>query len=64
MYKTMKKTYIIPEMLIVRVSQTLPLMGSLTTAGASFYETDATSEALTKHNSYSVWDDDWSGEEE
>ena len=59
----MKKTYIIPEMLTVRVSQTLPLMGSLTPDGATFYETDAINEALTKHNSYSVWEDDWSDEE-
>ena len=60
----MKKTYIIPEMLTVHVSQTLPLMGSITLTGATFYETDATSDALTKQYNYSVWDDDWSGEEE
>jgi hypothetical protein len=60
----MKKTYIIPQVLIVRVAQTLPLMGSnpLDTNGATFIDADATGAAMTKQNNYSVWGDDWSAE--
>lgn len=61
----MKKTYIIPEMLTVRTAQVLPLCGSLTEQGATFFDADATGAAMVKENSrpsYNVWDDDWSAE--
>jgi hypothetical protein len=62
----MKKTYMIPQMLIVRVAQTLPLMGSgdLQLVGDNYTgelgTSEATSAGLSK--SYSVWGDDWSAE--
>ena len=65
---TMKKSYIIPTLQIVKIEQTLPIAGSgsgeLTTSGATFYEEDATGAALVKgHNGRTGsvdWDDDWS----
>lgn len=58
----MKKTYIIPQVLIVRVAQTLPLMGSTTMVLDDTQELSSSSEILTKQNNYSVWGDDWSAE--
>ena len=60
----MKKTYIIPHTLVVRTAHHLPLCLSVGMAGVPdntlFIESDATGEAMTKGNSYNVWDDDWS----
>ena len=62
----MKKTYMIPQVLIVHVAQTLPLMGSagLQYDGENYTgelgTTNATSEGLSK--SYSVWSNDWNEE--
>lgn len=58
----MKKTYIIPQVLIVRTAQHLPICGSLTPDQAIFFESDATTDAMTKGNRYNVWDEDWSAE--
>ena len=64
----MKKLYIIPTLQIVKIEQTQPIAGSgeLTTSGATFYDDDATGEALVKGRTqhYDVWEDDWSAEEE
>ena len=63
---TMKKSYIIPTLQIVKIEQTQPIAGSgsLNTSGATFYNEDATGEALVKgHNGRTGsvdWDDDWS----
>lgn len=61
---TMKKSYIIPTLQIVKIEQTQPIAGSLTTSGATFYDENATGEALVKGNvhHYDVWEDDWSAE--
>ena len=63
---TMKKSYIIPTLQIVKIEQTLPIAGSLTSAGATFYDEDATGAALVKGRTqhYDVWEDDWSEGEE
>lgn len=62
----MKKSYIIPTLQIVKIEQTQPIAGSgsLTTSGATFYDDDATGEALVKGRTqhYDVWEDDWSEE--
>ncbi|MBO4800966.1 MAG: hypothetical protein J5545_03785 [Bacteroidaceae bacterium] len=44
----MKKTYIQPEMLMIRTAHTLPLCGSLSTTAADFIEEDASGSALVK----------------
>lgn len=63
---TMKKSYIIPTLQIVKIEQTQPIAGSgsLNTSGATFYDDDATGEALVKGRTqhYDVWEDDWSEE--
>ena len=63
---TMKKSYIIPTLQIVKIEQTQPIAGSgsLNTSGATFYDDDATGEALFKGRTqhYDVWEDDWSEE--
>lgn len=62
----MKKSYIIPTLQIVKIEQTQPIAGSgsLNTSGATFYDDDATGEALVKGRTqhYDVWEDDWSEE--
>ena len=61
----MKKTYIIPTVNLVEVTNVLPIAGSLTADRATFYDTDATGEGMAKGSSssrYNVWDDDWSAE--
>ena len=62
----MKKSYIIPTLQIVKIEQTQPIAGSLTTDGATFYDDDATGAALVKGRTqhYDVWEDDWSADEE
>lgn len=64
----MKKSYIIPTLQIVKIEQTQPIAGSgsLNTSGATFYDDDATGEALVKGRTqhYDVWEDDWSEENE
>ena len=58
----MKKTYIIPHTLVVRTAHHLPLCLSGDPKSTLFIEFDADGEgeAMTKGNSYNVWDDDWS----
>ena len=62
----MKKTYITPAVDITIVAgacQTLvgsPLDASK--GSAALNEIDAGTDAMTKRNSYNVWDDDWSAE--
>ncbi len=56
----MKKTYNSPSMLVVRMAMTQPIAGSLTTTSATFYDEDATGEALVKGtNDVNVWDNEW-----
>ena len=58
----MKKTYINPNMLVVRLAMTQPIAGSLTPDGATFYNENATGEGavLTKGTSdVNVWDEEW-----
>ena len=63
----MKKTYIKPQNTTLRIAHNLLISGSLTTSGptghATFYQTNATGEAMVKKNDSNhsnVWDDDWS----
>lgn len=47
-------------MLVVRMAMTQPIAGSLTTTSATFYDEDATSDALAKGASdVNVWDSEW-----
>ena len=56
----MKKKYISPESITVRLAMTQPIAGSLKPEGATFYEEDATSEGLVKgFNGIIIWDDEW-----
>ena len=59
----MKKTYISPNMLVVRLGMIRPIAGSLSTDRATFYDTDATGDALGKEynpiSDKSVWDNEW-----
>ena len=60
----MKKTYISPNILVVRLGLTQPIAGSLnvneTSGSATFYNTDATGEGMTKGISdVNVWDNEW-----
>ena len=58
----MKKTYINPNMVVVTIMHTQPIAGSLTPAGATFFDEDATGDAMVKGNSPSdvnVWDSEW-----
>ncbi len=58
----MKKTYINPNMVVVTIMHTQPIAGSLTPAGATFFDEDATGDAMVKGNSVSdvnVWDNEW-----
>ena len=63
----MKKTYISPNMLVVRIGMVRPIAGSLTIdengGSATFYgDTDATGEAMGRDNyvsDYNIWDDKW-----
>ena len=61
----MKKTYIQPVTLQVIIAHRVSILnGSLHTTSegghATFFQEDASGEALTKRNS--VWDEDWSDE--
>ena len=58
----MKKTYINPNMVVVTIMHIQPIAGSLTPAGATFFDEDATGDAMVKGNSVSdvnVWDNEW-----
>ncbi len=58
----MKKTYNSPSMLVVRLGMTQPIAGSLTPDSATFFNEDATGDAMVKGNSVSdvnVWDNEW-----
>ena len=49
-------------MLVVRLGMTQPIAGSLTPTGATFFDEDATGDAMVKGNSVSdvnVWDSEW-----
>lgn len=63
MYKTMKKTYINPQTLVVRVNLTASVL-QLSSPGVGIDSTgsvDAGSVEV-KGSSYNVWSDDWSAE--
>ena len=59
----MKKTYISPNMLVVRLGMIRPIAGSLTTDGATFYNENATGDAMVDEynpiNDKNIWDDEW-----
>jgi hypothetical protein len=62
----MKKTYINPSMLVVRLGLTQPIAGSGSlgitgdSGSATFYNADAEGAAMTKGSSdVNVWDDEW-----
>ena len=59
----MKKTYINPNMVVVRLAMTQPIAGSLTPDGATFYQQNATGDALTNEynpiSDKSLWDSEW-----
>lgn len=59
----MKKAYIIPSLVVVRLAMTRPIAGSLDPLGATFYDDDATTDALVKGNDpisdKDIWDDVW-----
>ena len=56
----MKKTYISPEIVVVRLAMTQPIAGSITTAGATFYEDGATGDGMAKSvTDINIWDDEW-----
>ena len=61
----MKKTYINPNMLVVRLAMTLPIAGSdLQKVGSNYegtlYDTNASSAGLVKEsNDVNVWDEEW-----
>ena len=62
----MKKSYIIPSTTVFQLSSRDAILGSLSTKSATFYDEDATGEALVKGRTqhYDVWEDDWSADEE
>ena len=61
----MKKTYIIPEMITVCFGMVQPIAGSMNVTGestgtASFYEENATGNAMAKgFSDKSIWDEVW-----
>ena len=59
----MKKIYISPSLITVTLSarRQIMLQGSLTTDGATFFQEDATGEAMTKGviSDRNVWDNEW-----
>ena len=58
----MKKTYINPSMIVVRLGMTQPIAGSLTTTSATFYDDDAIGDAMVKENvipDIDIWDNEW-----
>jgi len=56
----MKKKYISPESITVRLAMTQPIAGSLTPEGATFYDENATGEGMVKgFNGIIIWDDEW-----
>ncbi len=57
----MKKTYIIPQVLIVRVAPQRIISAS-TDMVLSSEELTESGQILTKQNNYNVWSDDWSAE--
>ena len=62
MTTTMKKTYIIPQVLIVRVAPQRIISASETTMTLNDTQVLEAGDILTKQNNYSVWSDDWSAE--
>ena len=59
----MKKTYIIPELLIVKVNTQRHLMDISSMGTASISSLEADDDAFVKENlrsNYNVWNDDWS----
>ena len=59
----MKKIYISPNIITVTLSarRQFMLQGSLTTDGATFYDEDATGEAMTKGyiSNKNIWEEEW-----
>ena len=60
----MKKTYIQPQMAVHKVEQSLPIAGSLTPDGATFFDEDATGEGMTKGNDWDIWGNNDSDDDE
>ena len=57
----MKKKYISPESITVRLAMTQPIAGSLTPEGATFYDKNATGEGMVKslNDNIFMWSDEW-----
>ena len=58
----MKKTYISPNMLVVRIGMTRPIAGSLNTGSATFNDEDAEFDGMARDNTvsdYNLWDKAW-----
>lgn len=60
----MKKTYISPSLLVVRLTMTQPIAGSLnvegTSGSAQFYDADATGAGMAKGiTDVNIWDNEW-----
>ena len=59
----MKKIYISPNMLVVRIAASQPMLsGSLNIDGATFNDEDASDDAMARDNSikdYNLWDNAW-----
>ena len=58
----MKKTYMIPQVLIVRVAPQRIISASTDMVLDNTQELSSSSDILTKQNNFSVWSDDWSAE--
>ena len=59
----MKKTYISPNMLVVRIAASQPMLsGSLNIDGATFNDEDAIDDAMARDyevKDYDPWDQNW-----
>ena len=54
------KKYISPEIVVVRLAMTRPIAGSITPDGATFYDTDAETDGMSKSiTDINIWDDEW-----
>ena len=55
----MKKTYITPATVVVMTMQEQPIAGSLTTSHATFYDEDATGDAMGREDKgWDIWDNE------
>ena len=51
-------------MAVHKVEQSLPIAGSLTPDGATFFDEDATGEGMTKGNDWDIWGNNDSDDDE